>query len=440
TGSGIGTGGGIGTGIGLAPSGPASGPASGRDDRRGSPAGTAFESQTQIFEIARAYGSLCEIFIQNNEPLELEYSCLRVLNLTRRFGPSPELSRAFGFMGLIQGAARRHARAEAYLKWAREAEEANRDVTTRVSALLRNGAYHLYHGDWRAVTEAMDKALMLCDQLGDARQRAEAAVTLAQACVYSGEIARGRALFTDLAAAAQDNGHVQPQCRAISGQVSCLLRTGETLDATSALEQHLMLQESNPERMALLVWHAQMAVAYARAAKPELAWKEAETVERLIVETPMTYVPDAYFGLAEVYHTLLELPAERHPAPRRLMVRRFAKAVRRGRRIARHFAAGEPMAWLWQGLYHWVRGRKRLACKAWVKSHAAAHRLAMPYEEGLAALELGRHLPEGDPDRQRHLEEAVKLFAKLGAGDERRARKALGQDTWSAPAPRRLGR
>ncbi|MBM3266502.1 MAG: AAA family ATPase [Candidatus Sericytochromatia bacterium] len=401
----------------------------------GAAAGTPAAAET--LEIARAHGSLCEIFIQNNEPLNLRYSCLRVLNLMRRHGSSPELSRSFGFMGLLQGAARRHGRAEAYLKWAREAEAQAPDVPTRVATLLRNATYHLTHGDWRAVGDAASTATHLCDQLGDARQRAEATVIMARAALYTGDVARAQRLFADLADVSRDSGHIQPQCRGLSGQASCLLRTGAIQDALSLLEQHLHLQESNPERMALLAWHGQLALANSRAARPELAWKEAEHAERLVVETPLVYNPDPYFGLPEVYLMLLEGSPTQLPAPRRFIAQRLTRAVRRGRRLARHFAIAEPQAWLWQGHHDWLRKKPRQAFAAWQRSLDAARRLAMPYEEGLAALELGRHLPEADPERRRYLDQAIGLFNRLGsAGDEKRARAALGVDSWRTPVVR----
>jgi eukaryotic-like serine/threonine-protein kinase len=55
---------------------------------------------------------------------------------------------------------------------------------------------------------------------------------------------------------------------------------------------------------------------------------------------------------------------------------------------------------------------------AWNKSLNAAERLGMPYEQGRAHYELGRHLPPGHPDRQEHLRRAGELFADIGASYE----------------------
>jgi len=50
----------------------------------------------------------------------------------------------------------------------------------------------------------------------------------------------------------------------------------------------------------------------------------------------------------------------------------------------------------------------------------------MPYEQGLAHYEIGRHLPFDDPARQDHLSQARVVFTRLEANyDLRRAQQEL---------------
>jgi hypothetical protein len=52
----------------------------------------------------------------------------------------------------------------------------------------------------------------------------------------------------------------------------------------------------------------------------------------------------------------------------------------------------------------------------------------MPYEEGLAGYELGRHLPFHDPGRRRYLERACAHFEQTRAfRDLARARAQMGR-------------
>jgi hypothetical protein len=93
---------------------------------------------------------------------------------------------------------------------------------------------------------------------------------------------------------------------------------------------------------------------------------------------------------------------------------------------ARVFPIGRPRAYLWQGLFEWLSGRPTQAHQLWRKSLAAAERLDMPYAQGLAHFEIGRHLPPDDPNRSKHLTQACRLFIQLGAAyDLQRAQEAL---------------
>ena len=62
-----------------------------------------------------------------------------------------------------------------------------------------------------------------------------------------------------------------------------------------------------------------------------------------------------------------------------------------------------------------ANGRPAQAHKAWHKSLAVAQRLAMPYEQGLAHYEIGRHLQPADPRRPVHLAQAQVIFGQLEA-------------------------
>jgi hypothetical protein len=94
--------------------------------------------------------------------------------------------------------------------------------------------------------------------------------------------------------------------------------------------------------------------------------------------------------------------------------------------FARAFPIGLPRAWIFQGLYDWHVGQTGKAQKAWQKGLAQAERLEMPYEEGLAHYEIGRHLPFDDPAQEKHLTRACEIFVRLDARhDLKRARESL---------------
>ncbi len=67
--------------------------------------------------------------------------------------------------------------------------------------------------------------------------------------------------------------------------------------------------------------------------------------------------------------------------------------------------------------------------QVWHKGLEAATRLNMPYEQALAHLEIGQHVPDGDPQRQSHLARARDIFAQVDAPFFRaRAEQLLATD------------
>ncbi len=67
---------------------------------------------------------------------------------------------------------------------------------------------------------------------------------------------------------------------------------------------------------------------------------------------------------------------------------------------------------LYDGLYHWLAGHRTQAQRMWRRSLEAATQYTMPYDQGRAHYELGRHAAEGGGE---HLQRALAIFAHLGA-------------------------
>ena len=134
------------------------------------------------------------------------------------------------------------------------------------------------------------------------------------------------------------------------------------------------------------------------------------------------YTLYGYAGIAETYLTLWENSSADDDAT--ALAKKARQACNALQRFARVFPIGRPRAYLYQGWYEWLSGNRARAHKTWQQSVAAAERLAMPYEEGLAHYEIGRHR-EGAA-RQHHLARACEIFARLGASyDLSRAQSAV---------------
>ncbi len=163
-----------------------------------------------------------------------------------------------------------------------------------------------------------------------------------------------------------------------------------------------------------------LAVLCLRQGQSQLARQAAETTARLLAKTsfPFYSLIDGYTAVADVYLALWEedlFPASttsqtQANSPMGALARPACRALHR---FARIYPIGQPHAWLCQGLYDWLDGQPAQARNAWRKSLAHAERLAMPYDEGQAHYELGRHA-SGD-ERKPHLTRAAEIFERLGA-------------------------
>ncbi|MCB0036936.1 MAG: hypothetical protein KDE51_23050 [Anaerolineales bacterium] len=136
------------------------------------------------------------------------------------------------------------------------------------------------------------------------------------------------------------------------------------------------------------------------------------------------YVYTGYVHTATVYLTLWAEPAF-HDLSKQELQKLARQAVNEMKRYASAFNLGLPAAHRLQGWYVWLAGQERKAFQEWEKGLAKAAEFNMPYEEGMVHFELGCHLTAGESGRDTHLQQAHKIFTKIGAARELAQVKAL---------------
>jgi hypothetical protein len=151
----------------------------------------------------------------------------------------------------------------------------------------------------------------------------------------------------------------------------------------------------------------------------------AQHLEALLAKSPMVQVDylRKFSSLAEARLTLLET-GEHAPELAKLANR----ACKNLERFARTFPVGRPRACLSRGRYLWLSGKRAQAQQFWRKSLAAAEQLAMPFEQGLAHYEIGRHADADVAERAAHLHQAIEIFDRLGAEPARERAQAALED------------
>jgi len=369
-------------------------------------------------------------YYDSNAPLVV-YVNLHALRLAARYPRLPHQALFLVGAGLLADFAALAPVANAYLRWAAQVAHAANDPKQVALTILLNGIYQSGLGQWAGSHAHLREARAVFEAQRDWRSWMDAMFGHAFNWYYQGELARSRATFQLVGQVAHERSGGQPAAGAIGGQGLIALREGRIelavalLEETAATAGAALLEINAYGALALAAWRLGRRAA-ARVAADAAAQHIART-------TPVSFIAvEGYAGMAEVYLALWR------QAPYDRQLERSARwACRSLRLLSWAFPIAQPQAWRCQGGYDWICGRRRQALRAWHASSYCAAQLAMPYEEGLAHYELGRHLPASDPRRRHHLAHAVALFARLGADDDLRRAIAVVRHGGSGadPAP-----
>ncbi len=389
-------------------------------------------NRQNLLDAARAYEGLVAIYYFANQTLPSLYAAFRSLNLAEAAGPSPELARGYTTVGAIIGFVPLHRVAHMYCTRAIKATRHLTDLSASMWVWLGAGMYYAGVGHWSRAQHLFDQVIQTAERLGDHARWDDGVGNLAAARYFEGEFAASRRLSTDLYASAEQRNDAHNQAWALRSLAYCLLPQGQFAEALATLQklEALLHKDTSPiiDEALRLDLFGLLALAQLRQQQPDEALRLAAQTLKLMARTsPTSYLSlPGYAGLAEMLLTLWEnelcsalkidavgLP-QIDPAAFRFAHKSLARqACQALRGYARVFPIGQPRAQLWQGNFEWLSGRKRVARQCWQRSLAAAVQLGMPFDEGLAHYELGRHLPLANAERAEHLRRAAEIFHRI---------------------------
>jgi hypothetical protein len=174
----------------------------------------------------------------------------------------------------------------------------------------------------------------------------------------------------------------------------------------------------------LICWAAGVrGLAHLYRGEPEPAQQLAARTLRLIAQSGVSSAPESRVYVSEIYLALWEAAPD--AAARVALARPAQAACRALHTLARVYPVYGPADDLQQGRLGWLLGRPAPARRHWERALHRAGALGLPYEEGQAHYELGRHA--SGPERASHLARAGAIFTRLdAAADLSRARLAAG--------------
>jgi len=370
---------------------------------------------------ARIHESVCALtrlvglsYIENRL-LDLLYTLVRSLNLAERGGPTHELAVTYADTGNICGLVPLHRAARMYGRMALNTAEAVGDPATIGKALGRTCIYRTAVGDWTALADA-ERALELCDRVGDSYQWEECALVLSRAWLTKGEFERAEALAHEAQTRSQASGVAYHRVWATLGQTWPALFTGRAGEARDIAREGLRLHRSSgrADPLAEIDLTSVLALAELDLGRAEAAREAATRGLELVKRSPKP-AHLATMGMSGVVEAWLRLHDDDVGVARSDSLECAERACRILERYTRVNPPAAAAAARCRGGLHWRRGRTRRARSAWRRAIRAAEDFELPLEEARAHASLGRSFPIADRLREAHVAAARARFGRFGA-------------------------
>jgi len=367
----------------------------------------------ELVAVSRAYEPLGEVAYYAGEPLLALYVAIRFLNLAEAAGSPPEMARGFAGTGGLFGLVPWPRVAVSYLRRGLAELSQVDDLTTHEFVGIVVGFYYVGAAGWDAAREQFRTVRKIARRLGDRRRLEDSLSNSMELESLQGSFAAGAQLADELIATATARNDRRFHAEGLVGKGYCALQMG---DADTALQSCTDFRQIVADESYLtdeLRTKSQGLLALIHLSRGD--WAQARTAcdeaMRLTQERP-TYAGTfiGYVAPAEVY-----LEAWERDQPFRDEPRRAAEALARMKRFAGVFPVGRPRWAILEGRRSWLAGHRGRALSLWRRALATATQLDMPYEQGLAHYEIGRHLDPNDSDRAVHLEAAREIFGRVQA-------------------------
>jgi tetratricopeptide (TPR) repeat protein len=351
----------------------------------------------------------------------LLWTTFRQLNLLEPTGPSLELARSYiSIATVLCSLPVLRPLVESWRARGLEAIERLGTSTDVACALVRCAICHTGYAQWTEAEACAERAQRLADAARDYRRSEESLISRLMPRFYRGQFRRCVELSHELEDSARRHSSVQGQHWGPKSRGGPLVRLGRSEQAVRELEAELPWFEAHATASETVFVQGALALALLRRGEEPRALEVAGRGLALLREMrPVAYwIFTGVSFVSEVYLTLWEqrggeaLPAD---AP---LVRAAHDACKAMRAFGRAFVFGRPFALLCGSLEAQLSGRVRRAHRARLRCVECARELKMPYEEGRALLELGRHARLDDPARREHLLRARALFTELEAADD----------------------
>jgi hypothetical protein len=361
----------------------------------------------------------------NGEELPSIYATVAALNTAERMGPSPQLAKAYARVCAAVGFVPVHGLAQLYRRRAQETVRPLTDLPASADVAAITNMYMLQISELSTARSGLEEAVAIAEQLGDRLHWMEYSALLAWATYRAGDFRRSAAIYAAMYDAGRRHGDIQGQVWGLAGQMHNALRLGD-LAATHPWQEELAGLLRLDLTRGLACWASGViGLAHLYRGEPDPARQYAARTLAMIGQSGVSSAPETRVYVSEIYLGLWEAAPAGATLERAQLARHAQAACRALHTLARVYLVYGPADALQQGRLAWLLGRPAPARRQWEHALRRAAALSLPYEEGQAHYELGRHAT--GPARADHLARAGAIFTRLDAApDLSRVRLAAG--------------
>lgn len=374
------------------------------------------EENARRMEAFKAYDMLFELFYFSSNRTHLILTGLYALNISERVKSFAGRAQALIGMSVIMSIIGLKKITTRYQAQALVIARENDDLNVKNWVKLVSNLYWLGNQNTsREIQIGLSELEESYENLGDRRRWGEARTLHCLSYFYDGQYQRNLELGTDFYVKLQRTNEMQQKVWAIQAQCRSYLVLGRWQEAIPALLEARTYLAGNLDDASSTTVTGLLARAYWQAGEHAKAREEVDYGAGIIEKSSLTTF-SAQIGFEHITNTMLDMVEEQIAQKKPIdpwLLQTTKKILPVSHRFARAFPIHDACVYRSEGVYLWLTGKPVTARAAWQKSLELARLHRLPYAEGLALFEIGRHA-EGE-QRLEYLEQAHTLLTKIGA-------------------------
>lgn len=367
-----------------------------------------------IYEAATALDAVSAIYYLNADTLRTAYCLARRFELLARLVPTDLFARCSAEMAFLWEYAGIRRQADRLFDQGWQMANALQAPLTSARILYSWSVFDLGRGNWSSVNQRARASADIYRQHSENRLRRDSEFIEAYCETFTGAYATADASYQRLLAESTQQDALLHLAWAGVGLGKIARRRGQFAAGQAWIDQGLDAAHRSGDRVSVLMLLGLRASVRAHIGDTAGAIDDVRTAtQQIATSSPAVMTIDACAAVAEAALTLLA------KEPSAEIDKAATVACASLRRATKIFVTAKPAAMLWTGVLHASHGKLSRAERCWREALRAAERLAMPFEEGLIRLQLGRIAKSVDA-RNEQLGRARDLFLRLDAAHELR--------------------